>query len=456
MQIALNNNLFTHQSIDLISIFKGFLASVLDNYKTKHQTYDLEKRVKAIRNNVRILNDNLEHSYDISYLKEYFIEVYKQREITKKTTEINTLADLKEKERAIQELQELSNISSTVYTLTDSEESLKKYKEYLDKAKESLINNGGVLGISTGIPSLNEKIIGLKNTEYILVAARPSMGKTSSTVGMFLEAIFDTKVEGVPVFFSVEVETEQIMGKMIAQMYDDLEVSTTIFRKNAHQNEELIEQAMEKLSEQKYYIEDFSEGNGKLGVTPQDIDIKLKKIEEKEGKISCIFIDYIQLLHASNSRIIGMNERTSSISSELKALARKYQCPVVALSQLNRDLEKRVDKRPQLSDLRDSGSLEQDADIILFVYRAEVYLEKELLEKLKNNPEDQASLRQLEMLRNRQYSEAEIIVGKNRNGPTGIVQTYFNKKNTRFGDISEEEDINLSEIYGGPDIYEED
>jgi len=241
-------------------------------------------------------------------------------------------------------------------------------------------------------------------------------------------------------------------------MNDNLELAHTIFGKDREGTKISIEEAIEFFESKNFYIEDFSSDDGgrKLSISPEDIDHKLSEIVKKEGKIKAIFIDYIQLLSPSDKRLIGQNERVSSISAELKALGRKYGCPIVALSQLNRALENRQDKRPQLSDLRDSGSLEQDADIIMFVYRPEVYLEKEILEKLKNKPNDTTLERQLQILRNRQYSETEIIIGKQRNGPTGIVNTYFSKKNTRFGDIEDETIEMFDEIYGPTDIYEEE
>lgn len=401
---------------------------------------------------------NMKIDYSSSEIKSFFIEVYKQRLIEEKTKEIQKETNQEEKEKKIKELQEVLQIKSNEHKISNGKYCLAKYKKYLENAQYAFENYNGILGISTGIPSLNEKIIGLKNIEYILVAARPSMGKTSLTTGMFIEAIADENIEGVPVFFSIEMEMEQIMGKMVAQMNDNLELSHTIFGKDREDTKVSIEESLEFFESKNFYIEDFASDDGgrKLSISPEDLDHALSEIVKKESKIKAIFIDYIQLLSPSDKRLLGQNERVTSISSELKALGRKYGCPIIALSQLNRDLEKRQDKRPQLSDLRDSGSLEQDADIIMFVYRPEVYLEKEIAEKLKNRPNDTTLERQLQILRSRPFSEAEIIIGKQRNGPTGIVNTYFHKKNTRFGDIEDETIEMFDEIYGPTDIYEEE
>jgi len=399
---------------------------------------------------------NYQHEYSTKEVKEFFLEVYKQRKIDETMSEITKTANAEEKIQKIKDLNEELERKISEKTLSDKEACITKYKNYITEAQEAFENNDGVIGISTGIPSLDEKIIGIKNAEYILVAARPSMGKTSLTTNFFIETIFDTKIEGVPVMFSLEMETEQIMGRIVAQMNDDLTLAHTIFGKDRINTHLSIEEILRVLNEKEFYIEDFSSEGGeqKLEVTPEDLDQKLSEIKKKHGKIKCIIIDYLQLMSPSNNRIIDQNARMTHISSKVKSLGRKYGCPVIALSQLNRDLEKRQDKRPQLSDLRESGALEQDADIIMFVYRPEVYLEKELKEKLKNKPNDTNIERQIKLINERPFSEAEIIIGKQRNGPTGIVNTFFHKSNARFGDLDDSEIF--EDIYGPIDIYEEE
>jgi len=394
------------------------------------------------------------HNYKSEEIKNFFIEVYKQRLIDKGMKELSILSP----EEKIIKLKELSteiDIEISTKTLSDKNYCLTKYRNYITAAQESYENYNGNIGIPTGIPSLDEKILGLKNSEYVIVAGRPSMGKTSLVTWFFIEAIGDTKEEGVPVMFSLEMETEQIMGRMIAQMKDNLSLANTIFGKDREDSELTIEEALGFFELHDFYIEDFAneDGNRKLSITPEDMDMKLREIKKRHNKIKLIVVDYLQLTSPSDRKLNGQNEKISSISAQLKALGRKYKCPIVVLSQLNRELEKRQDKRPQLSDLRDSGSIEQDADIIMFVYRPEVYLEKELTEKLKTK-QDPNIQRQLDLLKTREFSEAELIIGKQRNGPTGIVHTYFKKKNAKFGDL--EEGYELDEIYGPAGIYEED
>jgi replicative DNA helicase len=399
---------------------------------------------------------NYKHNYTSESLKSFFIEVYKQRLINEEIPKIMKESISDDKFYKLKELNEKLKITSTQSSISNGKTCVNRYRLYLSEVQEAFSNNSGRIGISTGINSLDEKIIGIKNTEYMIIAARPSMGKTSLVTWFFIESIDNKDEEGVPVMFSLEMETEQIMGRMVAQMNDDLELAHTIFGKDSDSTTKTISNALEFFEHNEFYLEDFAgDGNRKLGVSPADLDRSLAEIEKKEGKIKVIIVDYIQLMSPSNPRIIDKNDRVTSISSELKSLGRKYGCPVIALSQLNRDLEKRQDKRPQLSDLRDSGSLEQDADIIMFVYRPEVYLEKELKDKLKSKPNDLGLQRQIDLITKRPFSEAELIIGKQRNGPTGIVNTYFHKQNARFGDIDEDL-MDIDSLYGPSSLYEEE
>jgi replicative DNA helicase len=346
--------------------------------------------------------------------------------------------------RSIQELsflkEELENLSSE-QSISNKDIILEKYKNYIEKKKEQFQNNYGRVGISTGISKLDDKIFGLKDYDFIILAARPSMGKTSLATQFFIQSIFDEKEEGVSVFFSIEMGAEQIIARMLAQTDLNLNLRQTMFGEPVEAGN--IDKILEVFKEKDFYIEDFTTDLGqKISITPDDLNKKLKTIEKKHGKIKNIFIDYLQQLSPTDSRIFNQRDKISSISNELKALGRKYGCPVIALSQLNRELEKRLDKRPILSDLRDSGSIEQDADIILFVYRPGVYLERELKDKLKSGIDQDMARRELEILENQVFTKAEIIVGKQRNGPVGTVDVVFYKENALFKEQEEIEFFN--------------
>ena len=258
----------------------------------------------------------------------------------------------------------------------------------------------GVTGIDTGYQDLNKKTAGLQRSDLIIVAARPSMGKTTFAMNLCENAAM---LQDKPVLiFSLEMPGEQIMMRMLASLS---RVDQTRIRTGQLDDEDWarISATMGILLEKKnMYIDDSS------GLTPTEVRSRARRIYREHEGLSLIMIDYLQLMRVpslSDNRTLEIAE----ISRSLKALAKELQVPVVALSQLNRSLEQRADKRPVNSDLRESGSIEQDADLIMFIYRDEVYHENSDLKGI-----------------------AEIILGKQRNGPIGTVRLTFNGQWSRF------------------------
>lgn len=276
-------------------------------------------------------------------------------------------------------------------------------------------NNGGVTGVSTGFIDLDKKTAGLQPSDLIIVAARPSMGKTTFAMNLCENAsMLDIEVQDengnvrkVPnkpvLIFSLEMPAEQIMMRMFASLS---RVNQTKIRTGQLEDEEdmaRIAATVAMLQERSnIYIDDSS------GLTPTELRSRARRVYKDNGGLSLIMVDYLQLMRApgfADNRTLEIAE----ISRSLKALAKELEVPVVALSQLNRSLEQRADKRPVNSDLRESGSIEQDADLIMFIYRDEVYNE---------NSEKKGI--------------AEIIIGKQRNGPIGRTPLTFNGQWSRF------------------------
>ncbi|SET53653.1 primary replicative DNA helicase [Kosakonia radicincitans] len=258
----------------------------------------------------------------------------------------------------------------------------------------------GVTGVNTGYEDLNKKTAGLQPSDLIIVAARPSMGKTTFAMNLVENAAM---LQDKPVLiFSLEMPSEQIMMRSLASLS---RVDQTRIRTGQLDDEDWarISGTMGILLEKRnIYIDDSS------GLTPTEVRSRARRIAREHGGIGLIMIDYLQLMRVpslSDNRTLEIAE----ISRSLKALAKELQVPVVALSQLNRSLEQRADKRPVNSDLRESGSIEQDADLIMFIYRDEVYHENSDLKGI-----------------------AEIIIGKQRNGPIGTVRLTFNGQWSRF------------------------
>ncbi|EHD0092993.1 replicative DNA helicase [Vibrio vulnificus] len=258
----------------------------------------------------------------------------------------------------------------------------------------------GVTGVDTGFTDLNKKTAGLQGSDLIIVAARPSMGKTTFAMNLCENAAMD---QDKPVLiFSLEMPAEQIMMRMLASLS---RVDQTKIRTGQLDDEDWarISSTMGILMEKKnMYIDDSS------GLTPTEVRSRARRVAREHGGLSMIMVDYLQLMRVpalSDNRTLEIAE----ISRSLKALAKELNVPVVALSQLNRSLEQRADKRPVNSDLRESGSIEQDADLIMFIYRDEVY-----------NPDSVLK------------GTAEIIIGKQRNGPIGSVRLTFQGQWSRF------------------------
>lgn len=427
------------------------LASIYKHLKDKfnsNQSFGIE--LFAIQHDLEILLEEIQYT-DISneditaeYLINFFMEKTK-KQILNSIKSIDTQSSSVHEQQLILEktLEELKN-KDYVTQLSTSEVVIKTYRDYLHNVdtinKEN--KNNGLIGISTGIKALDNKIKGLKHQDYIVLGARPSMGKTALALGFIKEAIYSNKN---PVLFSLEMQKEQIVGRLLPQFNTELNMNHTMYAHDLEKQSTLINELLDFLETKNFFIEDFIQKNGstKSNITVNDLLIKAKEIsknlkqKDPNEKIGLIIIDYLQLLSPESSRKnISTNDLMSDISKGLKNLGRTYQCPIIALSQLNRDLEKRQDKRPQMSDLRDSGAIEQDADIIMFVYRPGVYLDKEIREQLKKKPNDEQLLRELKILENQSVSEGEIIIGKQRNGPIGIVEVEFNKKCSMYGDVN--------------------
>lgn len=281
----------------------------------------------------------------------------------------------------------------------------------IDRLEQLVKNNKAVTGVSTGFVDLDKKTSGMQPSDLIIVAARPSMGKTTFAMNLAENAMM---LEEKPVLvFSLEMPSEQLMMRMLASLsrVDQTKIRTAQLDDDDWAR---ISNTMAMLKDKdNLFIDDSS------SLTPMDVRSRARKLARDKGGISMIMIDYLQLMRVpslSDNRTLEIAE----ISRSLKALAKELEVPVIALSQLNRSLEQRADKRPVNSDLRESGSIEQDADLIMFIYRDEVY----------NENSDRKGV-------------SEIIIGKQRNGPIGTSLLAFQGQFSRFDN------------YDGPDLGED-
>lgn len=292
-------------------------------------------------------------------------------------------------------------------------------KEIEERKKQG---NSKLIGVDTGFLNLNDKTGGFGKGDLVIVAARPAMGKTALVLNMALKAI--ERDEGVA-FFSLEMPAEQLMLRLLS-------AKTSIGLQNLRQGNlrddewTRVVNATNELSHKKLFVDDGGYA------TIHHVRSKLRKLKTKHPEITMAFIDYLQLMSSEGGNSSNRQQEISDISRGLKQLARELEIPIIALSQLNRGLESRENKRPMLSDLRESGAIEQDADIILFVYRDDVYREaKEKEREMKAKAEGKEF--KSEYVK-KPEEETELIIGKQRNGPTGTVDLVFQKNFTRFVD----------------------
>jgi len=269
---------------------------------------------------------------------------------------------------------------------------------------EALYDRGeSITGVPTGYVDLDERLSGLQPSNLVIVGARPSMGKTSFALGLAAHAAMEARV---PVLlFSLEMSHAEITSRLLCS---EARVDATRIRngKLLESDWPKISHAISRLGEAPIYVDDNP------NLTVMEVRAKARRLKSRLGELGCIVIDYLQLM-SGRQRAENRQVEVSEISRGLKILARELEVPVVALSQLSRNLETRADKRPVLADLRESGSLEQDADVVMFLYRDEVY-----------NPESP------------DRGTAEVIVSKHRNGPTGVTQLAFLDHFTRFANMA--------------------
>jgi replicative DNA helicase len=300
----------------------------------------------------------------------------------------------------------------------------------LESINRAMKNSDHVTGVSTGLLDLDNKLSGFHNSDLIIVAGRPSMGKTAFAINFAFnacKALIKKTPEGEKVpsvaFFSLEMSADQLASRLLSMM---AKVDSTCLRSGKvneeHYND--LRKAASDLSDMPFYIDDTP------ALSISAVRARARKLKRKNN-LGIIFVDYLQLLRGTNksdNRVLEISE----ITQGLKALAKELNVPVIALSQLSRAVEQREDKRPMLSDLRESGSIEQDADVVMFLYREEYYLSRK--EPAQGDPKYSEWQEKLD----KAHNIAEVIVAKHRNGAVGNVQLYYVDK---FSSISNLEKI---------------
>ena len=345
-----------------------------------------------------------------------------KRELIHLSNEIKKIV-LEEDKRAVEEVEDIQSKLFAIATSNlagDFKNSLNVVKDTIKFIQiQAAKKNRIVTGLDTGFIELNRKTSGFGEGDLIIIAARPSMGKTAYALNLALNVVKQNK--GVAIF-SLEMPAEQLMLRMLSAAG---RIPLQELRRGNLNDEQMstLTAVADEIASKPLFIDD--EGN----INIHTIRAKLRKLKTQNPDLSLAIIDYLQLI-ASDQR--ERHLAIAEISRSLKLLARELQIPIIALSQLNRSLESRPNKRPMLSDLRESGAIEQDADVIMFIYRDDVYKAMEAKQKLKEAMEK--GKKEFVEFQEKEVEDAEIIIGKQRNGPTGTVEMLFHKKYTLFTD----------------------
>jgi replicative DNA helicase len=376
-----------------------------------------------------------------SAIKDYSKLVYDlaiRRELIVLGQEISSRAqsikvDEQPEEQIILAEQNLYKIGDSGKSETGFKSFLKALGEAVQVANAAHHRDGNLAGISTGFIDLDKKMGGLHSSDLIILAGRPSMGKTSLATNIAYniaksfkkndnaDGTSETVNGGIVGFYSLEMSAEQLAARILSET---AEIPSEQIRRGDMTESEFrrFVEAAKSIESSPLFIDDTP------ALTIAQLASRARRLKRTHG-LDALIIDYLQLVRAGSSRDNRVNE-ISEITQGLKAIAKELNIPVIALSQLSRQVENRDDKRPQLADLRESGSIEQDADVVLFVYREEYYKERE---KPSDHDLEKMAIWQEEM--DRLHGRAELILGKQRHGPIGTVELSFEGKYTRFGNL---------------------
>ena len=366
----------------------------------------------------------------IKYYSQLLSDLYIRRQLINISEE--TLEESKNKDLEISGTNILENTERKLFEIAERGEFQRSFvtfkdalKETIDMATAAYKNDQGIVGVPSGLTDLDDRLGGLHKQDLLIIAGRPSMGKTALATNIAFNASLNIKKNNLKTsvaFFSLEMSSEQLSTRILSEQ--SRIKSNDIRRGKINQDDfERFIEASKNLEMLPLHIDDTP------SITISALSNRARRLKRKEG-LDLIVIDYIQLMKSSGYRNESRVLEIAEITQGLKALAKELDVPVLALSQLSRQVEQREDKKPQLSDLRESGSIEQDADVVMFVFREQYYLEKqEPKPGTAEHVEWQEKMSQI-------HNEAEILIGKQRHGPTGVIKLEFESAYTKFKDAT--------------------
>ncbi len=405
-------------------IYKGLLANpiTLKNFfENEKDDLNVPEYLIKITKFATSSRQSIEYSkiiYDM-YVRRQLIKISENIIDNAKVNDLNVSGQtiIEDSEKILYDLAEKGSFSSTLIKFDLA------VRQTIEMASSAYKNEEGIVGVPTGLKDLDDRLGGLHKSDLVIIAGRPSMGKTALATNIAFHAankLQETGNKGSIAFFSLEMSSEQLSTRILAEQS---RIKSNDIRRGKI-SEEQFEQFIEtskSISELPLYIDETP------AISIAALSNRARRIKRLYG-LDMIVIDYIQLMKGTFSLKDGRVQEISEITQGLKALAKELSVPVLALSQLSRAVEQRDDKKPQLSDLRESGSIEQDADVVMFVYRESYYLKaKEPRPATVEHAEWQAKMNEVSHL-------AELIIGKQRHGPTGNIMLEFEEMFTKFKD----------------------
>ena len=405
-------------------VYKGMLANpiTLKNYfedeKDDLNVPDYLVKITKFSTSVRQAIEYSKIIYDM-FVRRELIKISEQTIDSAKLSELDTNGQtiIENSERLLFDLAEKGSFNSSLVKFDEA------MKQTIEMASAAYKNDEGIVGVPTGLRDLDDKLGGLHRSDLIIIAGRPSMGKTSLATNIAFNAakkLQDSGKKSSIAFFSLEMSSEQLSTRIISEQ---ARISSNDIRRGRISDEQFDKflETSKNIAELPLYIDETP------ALSIAAMSNRARRIKRLFG-LDMIVVDYIQLMRGTTYNKDGRVQEISQITQGLKAVAKELSVPVVALSQLSRQVEQRDDHKPQLSDLRESGSIEQDADVVMFVYREGYYLSrKEPREATVEHAEWQAKMNEVAHL-------AQIIIGKQRHGPIGNVTLEFEERFTKFKD----------------------
>jgi len=405
-------------------IYKGMLANpiTLKNYfEDEKDDLNVPEYLVKITKFSTSVRQAIEYSkiiYDM-FVRRELIKISEQTIDSAKLNELDTNGQniIENSERLLFDLAEKGSFNSSLIKFDEA------MKQTIEMASAAYKNEEGIVGVPTGLRDLDDKLGGLHQSDLIIIAGRPSMGKTSLATNIAFNAaqkLQDSGKKSSIAFFSLEMSSEQLSTRIISEQ---ARISSNDIRRGRISDEQFDKflETSKNIAELPLYIDETP------AISIAAMSNRARRIKRLFG-LDMIVVDYIQLMRGTTYNKDGRVQEISQITQGLKAIAKELSVPVVALSQLSRQVEQRDDHKPQLADLRESGSIEQDADVVMFVYREAYYLErKEPRPATVEHAEWQAKMNEVAHL-------AQIIIGKQRHGPIGNVTLEFEERFTKFKD----------------------